>query len=290
MTGLLQIVRQHSGPLEPLPTALEPREQRLDGIQAVLFDIYGTLLISSSGDVEASGASDRAKAFEEALQAVGVSSPVDGRTGVLYLTEAIRNAHKRAHEQGIEYPEVDIRDIWGETLARLPGLNRAAMDLETLAVHYELRVNPVWPMPNLRDCLRLLKETGLQLGLISNAQFVTPILFPGLVGQSLDELGFSPDLRFYSYQHRQAKPGRLLYELAADALAARSILPERVLYVGNDMLKDVLPAQQIGFRTALFAGDARSLRERQGDGRLARIEADVIVNDLLRLIWCVGRR
>lgn len=292
MTELIQIVRRQSRPLEPLPTELESREQRLGQVAAVLFDIYGTLLISASGDIVADRDADRARAFEQALAAVGAGDQVNGARGVVYLTDAIRRAHQQGQEAGIEYPEVDMREIWSETLARMSAevawpLAPAASDLETLALHYELRVNPVWPMPHVRECLQRLCHSGLELGLISNAQFLTPVLFPALLGQTLDELGFAADLRFYSFQQRQAKPGRLLFELAAEALARRGILPAEVLFVGNDMLKDILPAHQVGFRTALFAGDARSLRERHGDPRLAAIEPDLVVKDLRKLIWCV---
>lgn len=36
----------------------------------------------------------------------------------------------------------------------------------------------------------------------------------------------------------------------------------QTLYVGNDMLNDIYPAQQLGLKTAFFAGDQRSLRKR----------------------------
>jgi putative hydrolase of the HAD superfamily len=60
-----------------------------------------------------------------------------------------------------------------------------------------------------------------------------------------------------------------------------------VLYVGNDMLHDVLPAAAMGFRTALFAGDRRSLRRREGDARVASVTPDVVVLQLRDLLSCV---
>ena len=52
-------------------------------------------------------------------------------------------------------------------------------------------------------------------------------------------------------------------ELRVGALGKNGVAPGEVLYVGNDMLNDVYAAGQVGFRTALFAGDQRSLRMRQ---------------------------
>jgi len=50
------------------------------------------------------------------------------------------------------------------------------------------------------------------------------------------------------------------------------------------MLNDILPAQRIGFKTALFAGDKRSLRLRPDDARCEDIVPDIIVTDLLQLV------
>ncbi|MFO8111277.1 MAG: hypothetical protein R6T92_02100, partial [Desulfosalsimonadaceae bacterium] len=46
----------------------------------------------------------------------------------------------------------------------------------------------------------------------------------------------------------------------AQTLFKYGIFPEDVLFLGNDMRNDILPARRIGFQTALFAGDRRSLR------------------------------
>jgi len=94
-------------------------------------------------------------------------------------------------------------------------------------------------------------------------------------------------LQFYSYRTGHAKPGLVLHRMAAEALGRRGIRPADAVYVGNDMLNDVYPAAQLGFRTALFAGDARSLRLHQGDPRLDGLAPDLVLNDLGELIGCV---
>lgn len=160
-------------------------------------------------------------------------------------------------------------------------------DLKRLAVEYEARTNAVWPMPGLVDCLAELAGAGLPMGIVSNAQFYTRELFPAFLGQSTDECGFAPDLQIYSYEQGFAKPGEGLYRLAVERLAARGITPSETLYVGNDMLNDVAPAQRVGFRTALFAGDARSLRLRADDPRVEGIRPDLVVGRLLDLNGCI---
>ena len=43
-----EIIRRHSRPLAPLPTGQTPVLRALGPLDAVLFDVYGTLLVSAS--------------------------------------------------------------------------------------------------------------------------------------------------------------------------------------------------------------------------------------------------
>jgi putative hydrolase of the HAD superfamily len=149
--------------------------------------------------------------------------------------------------------------------------------------------NPVWPMPGAAECLTELANRGIHTGLISNAQWFTPLLFPVLLGGELDALGIGPDMQFWSWRAGCAKPSEHLFRLAADVLRKRGIEPECVLHVGNDMLNDVSPAAATGFRTALFAGDRRSLRRREGDARVASVTPDIVLIHLRDLLSCVRR-
>lgn len=48
-----------------------------------------------------------------------------------------------------------------------------------------------------------------------------------------------------------------LFSLALDTLAKANISPRETLYVGNDLINDIAPAQNAGMQTALFTGDKR---------------------------------
>ena len=270
------IIRRHAKPLEPLPTVAAPRLERLEDIRAVLFDVYGTLIVSGSGDVGLTSKSDRWAAANEAAAAVGVEPPKDPRALGDALLAAIEEEHLRLRADRVDFPEVRIEELWTRIVPDA--------DPRRLAVEYEMRVNPVWPMPGLVETLDTLHGRGVRLGIVSNAQFFTPLLFGPLTGRPFGEFGFEPDLCVWSYEHRVAKPGTDLYERAAESVAKFGVTPAQTLYVGNDMRNDVWPASRVGFRTALFAGDARSLRLREDDPDVTGVRPDVVLTDLRQVL------
>lgn len=283
MNNLIEVIRQLSHPLKPRRTDATPQLQRLDGIRAVAFDIYGTLIISSSGDVGTDQANPQAVAMREALASVGI--PCDDPHQVAELLRArIEQHQQQARDAGVEYPEVEIRDVWSETLKAAEianSLDTAKRD--QLAIEFESRANPTWPMPGALDVLSRLNDAGFLLGIVSNAQFYTPLVIEALFGATPEELGFAPELQIYSYRSGRAKPGTILYDKSAKAFAKRGIEPHEVLYIGNDLLKDVMPAGRVGFRTSLFAGDQRSLRMHRGDARVDGVEPDLVITEMSQI-------
>jgi len=278
------ILRRHAKPMTPIATDVEPVLRKLPNIRAVLFDVYGTLLISGSGEVGTVGRAACEQALTEAFEATGSAMTAPAAQGVECLYEAIGASHVASRAAGVDHPEVDIVKIWRTVLAEL---GYAAIDPARLAVEYEARANPCWPMPQMQECLEQLNQASVVLGIISNAQFFTPDLFVALLGKSAETLGFDPQLAYYSYRHGQAKPGLQMHEQAVESLRARRIAPDEALYVGNDMLNDILPARKAGFCTALFAGDRRSLRRRENDRRVAGIVPDLVLTDLGQLPRCI---
>lgn len=283
MTSLEQRIAELSLPLEPQPTSTEPQLPRLEGIRAVVFDIYGTVLISGCGEISMASEGARGEAAEAAFATLGLETTIAGDEIVEYLHEAIRQSHMDSLAKN---PEVEIRDIWRTVLKQL-GLTLDTGAIERLAVEYECRVNPIWPMPGLAETFVALREAGVALGIVSNAQFFTPMAFVPITGKSLADWGFDPGLSVWSYEHREAKPGVFLYERCVEGLKARGIAPNETLFVGNDLRNDIWPAQQVGMRGALFAGDARSLRLREDDTEVAQIRPDAIVTDLRQLLKIV---
>ena len=264
-------------PLTVIPTSRQ-RSGAIDGvIQCVLFDIYGTLFISGSGDIGITAKRARQTgAIARLIDKYRIAMTADALLDALYA--AIAQKHHAKRRRGVDFPEVVIEQIWKEMLT----LDRIET-IRQFAAEFELIVNPVYPMPHLNHTLADLATRGCFMGIISNAQFYTPLLFEWFLGSRPEKLGFSEELIFYSYRYGHAKPSSFMFDRAIEALDARQISPETVLFVGNDMKNDIYPARRAGMKTALFAGDSRSLRMRCEDPCCRDLTPDIVITDLIQL-------
>lgn len=284
------IVGEMLSPLSPIPTDLSPAGTLPRIPRAILFDVYGTLLISGTGDISLVSLQNESIGLEEILEQSGYPPllPEDAAENVPVLLEHyIRKAHEELRNSGIDYPEVEIREIWSRVLAAMWGkglfeTEPSVDSIEKLAILHELSVNPVWPMPGFPETVGRIRKKGLSVGIVSNAQFYTPLIMEALTGLSIAETGFQESLCSWSYRLLRAKPSPQVFESPLKILSSSGISPSETLYVGNDMLNDITAASQAGCMTALFAGDRRSLRMRDGDDRVI-VKPDVVITELDQL-------
>ena len=116
-------------PLTPIPTAVEPRGRLAPPVRCLLCDIYGTLLISGSGDI---GVSQKlAPPFAKIgrlLARHGIQ--MDAEALLQELHAAIRARHAEARTAGIDVPEVRIDEVWAGILGyETTEAARTALDL-----------------------------------------------------------------------------------------------------------------------------------------------------------------
>lgn len=293
---LKQRFKTLSSQLEPEETGEEPVPKSLDGIKAVIFDFYGTLFISGVGDIGIDDGKSDAGLLLSALKGsnIHVADSTAGERGYEIYSKVVTDQIQEIKASGIPYPEPDIRTVWRNVLNQMYAEDlietaTTADHHDRMAVEFEARMNPVWPMPDMKDTLHALKQKKLLLGIISNSQFYTPIAFEALADTSLNALGFDSRLLHWSFEENMKKPGLLFYERFLDKAGKShpSIQPDEYLYVGNDMLKDVYPANHVGMKTALFAGDLRSLKWRTEDSRTKNLKPDLVITELHQLIDCL---
>lgn len=209
--------------------------------RAVVFDIYGTLLIAPPGGVRPDPFID--PVLREIIRQAGHTPPASP-SGDLHA--AVLRHHAASPEA---YPEVDLRVLWREIL-RLDD----DTDVTPLVLETQQAWQPAKPMPGAAAFIQRLSRSGISLGLLSNAQCDTL----AALGPTADF--FAPELTLLSYQFGAAKPSPAIYQTMADRLEGRGIAPDETLFVGNDALHDILPAAAVGFRTAHFTGHPDSLR------------------------------
>ena len=277
--ALVGLMRGLLRPLEPIPTDRSPELTRMRHVRAVLFDVYGTLLVSSSGDVGSAGklqvCANVPHVVPERLRPL-LADPVVSAA----VVSGILARHETMRKRGIEHPEIDILEIWREVLGAFGHLED---DAAIIAVTYECCINPVWPMPGMLDALSSLRKRGMVLGIVSNAQFYTPLVFEALTGQSLADLGFDVGACAWSYMLGVAKPSPNVLASALAELQRAAIEPQDVMVIGNDLAKDIAPAKALGCHAVLFAGDQRSLRS--GGSTVA---PDAVITDLRQLSSCLA--
>lgn len=293
----VEIIRHFCREMQPVPTGVKPKLGKLKGIRAVVFDIYGTLFQSAAGDIALAAKKDAKimeKAAREALDAAGFLLNDEVSPIAELFIDTVRAELDIRKADGVECPEVDIMRAWEDVLEQLEAFEVvrgkvSKHSLMQLALHYEVRVNPVYPMPGVMDVINSVLDHGAKMGVISNAQAFTPLLFEAFFEDNPKELGFDEELLIWSYQYGQAKPGRALFETCADRLTGFSgINPEQTLYIGNDMRNDIVPAARVGFKTALFAGDKRSLRMRENDPACQQVKPDLVITKLEQVSDCLA--
>jgi putative hydrolase of the HAD superfamily len=288
-------------PLVPAPTNLMPSIPGHHMLKAFVFDVYGTLLISASGDIDQAeiSAENLKKALE--ISNIRMTGSIKNHRRILtaMLKEfvgEIKNFHQHHRTLDRPYPEIDIQHIWKSIVTNNHKNGNLQLDgelcIKCLTFVFEILSNRLYPMPGMKEVIIELAGKGIPLGIVSNAQFYTPVVLnyflSGRISEEEQVDFFDPDLTVFSYKYQRSKPDLFLFQALVTVLQQKyKIQPHEVLVVGNDMQKDVYAGQITGFRTALFAGDQRSLRLRQEVDTVRDIKPDYIITDLGQLLTLV---
>jgi putative hydrolase of the HAD superfamily len=106
------------------------------------------------------------------------------------------------------------------------------------------------------EVVHALAKAGFKLGLVSNTPFPAFAIDDFLQFEGLFD--YFP-IRVYSSAVRYMKPQRRIFRLALDQLG---VAPEKILFVGDRVDKDVKGPARVGMRTALLAKNGRVIRGR----------------------------
>ncbi len=284
--------------MAPSPTLLKPYIRADPSIKAVVVDVYGTIIISASGDIDESEIST--ENLKAALNAAGIKLGVKVTDYQLFLGEILETFksdiirfHEEERTDDRPYPEVDILKIWEKILFENRDKELLILDgelcVKCFTFVFEVLCNRIYPMPGMKEVITRLNAKGLPLGIISNAQFYTPVILNyfmhGGITEGEEVKPFDPDLTVFSYKFMRSKPDHYLFEAVKQQCWQKyKIFASEILFLGNDMFRDIYPASLAGFKTALFAGDIHSLRMRKEKPEISNLTPDFVVTDLHQLL------
>ena len=285
---------------EPVPADVNPQITDLSGVRAVFWDVYGTLCGVSVGDLQRTLeygdrlAQTAGAAIEEFQLAPALTQLYPDRSANIALRDRylqfIAESHERSRTAGIEYPEVVIEQIWQWILedcrqvGYVSGFDEPLLDTAYRAAYFfDASIQHNYLYPGIADCLTKLSEMHLVQGIISNAQFYTPIQLRRLLREELHrdsvelEDFFDASLVFFSYELGYSKPNPGAFQKANRILVQQGIKPEQIVYIGNDMLNDVWSAAQAGWRTILLAADQTQTTMRDDEPICTQLQPDAVV-------------
>lgn len=171
------------------------RDKTLSNIKAVIFDVYGTLVNYWLGgfDKDEVKSAHLLKAFRQTAQRFSMQPILEKMNEANSFDETLRDfyhgliavQHDRKREQGISYPEIQIEEIWRTIILMLQrhGYDYSSLSLgnerdtaKCMAFYYNFHALGRGCYPGVYDCLSTLKDRGVELGIISNAQFTRRLI------------------------------------------------------------------------------------------------------------------
>lgn len=265
-----------------IPALYRGKTEKLRDIQIAIFDVYGTLINYWNDSF-----TDPDTKRIELLSSFRKTADRFGFTPILEKIDSQKCAEETLHDfyhglivmkheqsigEGKSFPEVKIEEVWDIILSILV---RNGYDLEAhqlgkrsefsriIAYYYNFNSLKRGFFDGVIPALKALKAQNIKLGILSNAQFYTPIDLSLFVRDQDEELVdylelFEPELVFFSYENGVAKPNKMLYEKLFDALYELNALPSETVFIGNDLVADIQAATEIGMKTALFTGNRGS--------------------------------
>ncbi|HLJ96937.1 MAG TPA: HAD hydrolase-like protein [Gemmataceae bacterium] len=297
----------------PAPPEVErpkakPYLVRLPDVRAVTWNVYGTLLAISGGELyfEHPVKFIMEVALDKTIQEFKMWGSMSRKPGqpADYLRQIYSNllSEQSTQPAGAEkYPQIAADRLWEAFIKKLlqkdyqfdAGFYGSLNEFSRkVAYFFHASLQGTACYPGAARALRHVKEAGLAQGLIADGQCFTLVqLQRGLsredAGARVDDW-IDPNLRALSYELRARKPSERLFRHLLSALAERHIDAQEVLHIGSRAAVDIAPARRLGMKTGLFAGDKASLQATRDQMKDAATRPDVLLTELDQIADVVG--
>ncbi len=212
-------------------------------IRGIIFDINGTLINIETDE----GNEQIYRAISHVLKYHGIYT---NRNEVREAYYRIMKEQRR--EAGEQFPEFDAVAVWRRYLAEqtartgvvIPKNRLAVMPVFLAEMYRGISLNRLELYPEVREVLDELRPR-YRLAALSDAQsaWALPEMRAVGIADYFYPIIVSGDLGF-------RKPDPRIFALA---LRRMHLQPEDVLFVGNDMYRDIYGARQAGLKTVFFA-------------------------------------
>jgi len=259
------------------PVKAKPHLPPIEGIRAVLWTVYGTLLNIPTGELQLSSDDDvmMGIALEKTIHEFKMWAAMSRKPGQpsdymreIYAKELANLLMASSQEK---LPERAAEKIWESILGKLKKEYRydtATMGgtgeySRKISMFFHMSLQGTGCYPNADRVLAELSARGLIQGLLGDGQVFAPTqLRRGLRRQNpgIDfDTVLPPAYRTLSWKVKARKPSDSLFLAALESLEAKGIEPRQILHVGSSLDRDIAPARKLGMMACLFAGDKGSL-------------------------------
>jgi FMN phosphatase YigB (HAD superfamily) len=286
------------------PPVVQPKARPhlvpLPNVRVVLWNIYGTLLSISEGELLFQHPQEFVMdlALDKTVQEFKMWFSMSRKPGqpseyMGQIYSKVLDQQRMAGPPDEKYPEVCADRVWDAIIKKLfqkdyqfdtsffGSLNEYS---KKIAYFFHASLQGTGCYPGAAAALEHVRSRDLKQGILADGQCFTLIqLKRGLSKQNarvcLDHLVDS-DLRVLSCEHGARKPSERLYVHMLQALARHGIKADQVLHIGSRLREDLAPARRLGMRTGLFAGDKTSLKGTKEQLKDQASRPDVLLTDL----------
>jgi hypothetical protein len=285
-----------------------PFLERLPDVRVVTWGVYGTLLAIAEKELHFvhPNAFIMDLALDKTIQEFKMWKAMTRKPGK--PSEYMRLLYTNALDElrmlpaaGEKHPEIQVEKIWEMIVNKLlqneyefdgAFFGFVAEYSRKIAYFFHASMQGTACYGGAAEALRAVASAGLSQGLLGDGQTFTCVqLHRGLRGQDarLELNALIPTTRrVLSAEVRARRPSERLFKEMLNRLAKEDISPGEVLHVGNTLERDVAPAKRLGMRTALFAGDKRSVEASAEQMKQPNLRPDVLLTELPQIANVVG--
>ena len=287
-----------------IPVQATPSVKPLAQIRAVTWNLYGTLLRITDGDLlfQHPQAIRMEIALDKTIQEFNMWNSMTRRPGKPFeyllpkYINSIKDAGLRSGNQKGDFPEVDAARIWYgllELLSRKEYQYDASFYgdpveyAQKVAYFFHSALQGIEAAPSAHLTLTAIANAGISQALFANGQCFSIVQLVRSLRQQGTILDindiFQSSLNTLSYEWGIRKPSVSLYGQMLFQLKNQGISAHEVLHVGTRIADDLAIAKSCGIRTALYAGDKTSLQASHSDLMNAETRPDRLITDLAQL-------